>query len=57
MYVDKIKKSLDLGSSLSNHANFILEILLMTVSVTQSAFACSKLTVETLEQDVNYVQS
>ena len=27
------------------------------VAETQPAFACSKLTIETLEQDVKYVQS
>ena len=36
----------------------IHEIILQTVQkLTQPAFRCSNLTLETLEQDVNYAQS
>ena len=49
--------------NISNHVTCIVnpgakifeEIFLM--ASTQSAFTCSKLTIETLEQDVKYVQS
>ena len=40
-------------------SNDLIECLLLTIfkAITQPAFTCSKLTIETLEQGVKYVQS
>ena len=44
--------------SKSDYCHYGFEFLgILTLTVTQSAFTCSNLTLETLEQGVKYVQS
>ena len=52
--VRAVNRSIFFGPNLGNLPN---EVLFFVVVLSQTAFTCSKLTIETLEQGVIYVQS